>query len=461
MATARLLWAPHPWIAGFCITDDTDAATLESVAIVYDFLASIGLFTTKTVWAFEPAQPCGVPALPPSITRGVTLQNTAYLDYVRRLSEKGFEISLHGASAGNNVRARTAEAFAMLDRELRPSRTYICHAKNAENPYWHQLVAPRGPAQWLLGLASRYRCSGEDRSSLYFWCDLCLERGMRIRLFRTRNINTLASNPSMPYHDPEKPLVPAWFSATKRSIADCCAPGSIAQLRSERGLCVLYQYLHRYADLQRQRVHPAFQAACERLMSAGDIWVDTTERLMDRLQVMQGVFLAARERELWVVNANPTDVPGVQVELEGAVPATSAPGLSHQGSRARVASLAAGGAVRIDLDRVVSGAGSQWIRLDGAGRGSRSLPDGPVHVNLGSEPWRIGSLAIEPGRCVTRFGERPGNRPLARASAAERYRLLAGQLATIGREILLKGRSLDSRKFLGAETIALEDHSNW
>ena len=52
-------------------------------------------------------------------------------------------------------------------------------------------------------------------------------------------------------------------------------------------------------------------------------------------------------------------------------------------------------------------------------------------------------------------------RPLWTAPLAERYRLLAGQLAIIGREVALKGRSLDSRRFLGAEEIALEDHANW
>ena len=461
MANASLLWVPYPHRAGFCVTDDTDAATAESVAIVYDFLAAIGLRTTKTVWAFEPAEPCGIPALPPSITRGVTLQDAGYLEYVRGLSHRGFEICLHGASAGNNVRARTAAALELLDRECRPSRTYICHAKNAENPYWHERVAPRGPAQWLLRLASRYRCSGEAPASPYFWGDLCLARGLRIRLFRTRNVNTLADNPSMPYHDPEKPLVAAWFSATKRSFADCCAPAAIEQLRTEHGLCVLYQYMHRYADLGRRRVTPEFQRAAERLMAAGDVLVDTTERLMDRLQEMQGVFLAARGRELWVANANPREVAEVQVSLEGAA-ANPAPPIARDGPRVRIPRLAAGRAIRVDLDRAVRIRGGQGIALDGAGRGSASLPDGRIYLNLGASPWRIDDrLAVEPGACAARLAARPGDRPLARASAAERYRLLAGQLATIGREVLWKGRSLDSRKFLGAETIALEDHSNW
>jgi len=463
MASAKLLWPPHPYRAGFCITDDTDAATPESVAIVYDFLASIGLRSTKTVWMFEPEEPCGIPGLPSGISRGVTLEHPGYRGYVRRLHEQGFEISLHGASGGNNVRARTQAALERLDRECGPSRTYICHAKNAENPYWHERVAPRGPVRALLGVASRYRCSGEDPASPYFWGDLCLERGLRIRLFRTRNVNTLAENPSMPYHDPEKPYVASWFSATKRSFADCCQREALEQLRAERGLCVLYQYMHRYADLERRRVHPGFEAAATRLRSMSDIMVDTTERIMDRLQLMQGVFLATRGTALWIFNANDREVAKIQVELEGATPAQSLPSvISFEARALRVERLAAGGAARVTLDQPVRLDPAREIAIDAHGHGARRLADGPVYINAGGSAWTVDAhLTLPPATCATHFGPRPGNRPLARAGLLESYALLAGQLGTIAGEILWKGRSLSSKRFLSGETIALEDHANW
>lgn len=463
MASARLLWPPYPYRAGFCVTDDTDGASPESVAIVYDFLATIGLRTTKTVWALEPAEPCGVPALPLSITSGVTLQHPGYLAYVRKLHEQGFEISLHGASGGNNVRSRTEAALETLDRECGPSRTYICHAKNAENPYWHERVAPRGPAQALLGLASRYHCSGEDPASPYYWGDLCLARGLRIRLFRTRNVNTLAENPSMPYYDPEKPLVAAWFSATKRSFADCCTPESIAQLRAERGLCVLYQYMHRYADLERGRVKPELEAPATRLRSASDVLVDTTERIMDRLQLMQGVFLAIRGTTIWILNANEQNVTDLQVELEGASHAMELqPGVSREGCVLRIHRLVGGQATCVTLDRPVRIDAERAIDTDAEGRGALSLPDGRIFANVGTSPWRVDEqLTVEAGTCAPRWGPRPGNHPLARVGRGEAYALLAGQLAMIGREVLWKGRSLSSKRFLSAKTIALEDHANW
>ena len=384
MRTAEILWPPHPYQAGFCITDDTDAATLESVRIVYDFLSSIRLLASKTVWAFEPAEPCGIPPLPPTILRGITLQNRDYLAYCQSLGERGFEICLHGASAGNNVRERTTRALEFLERHFGAAGTYICHAKNAENLYWHEKVAPRGPTRWLLSLASRYRCSGEDPASPYFWGDLCLEKVRHIRLFRTRDVNTLARNPSMPYFDPEKPLVRGWFAATKRSFHDCTRAEALEDLKRQGGLCVLYQYMHRYADIRTHRVDPGFQSDAERLMSTPEILVDTTSNLMNRLRLIQGVFLAQRRHALWIVNANEEVVPDVQMRVQGGARVrTTEPGVTQAGETVRIERLKAGQLIGLETEDAVSLNGARVIPLDGQGRGSASFGFGRIWVNVG------------------------------------------------------------------------------
>ena len=464
MATARLIWPPHPYRAGFCITDDTDAATLESVRLVYDFLSSVGLRTTKTVWVFEPSEPCGIPALPPSILRGITLQDPQYLDTCRALSERGFEICLHGASAGNNVRERTARALEFVERHFGAAGTYVCHAKNAENPYWHEKVVPRGPLQWLLARASRYRCSGEDPASPYFWGDLCLEKVRHIRLFRTRSVNTLAENPSMPYFDPEKPWVPSWFSATKRSFHDCTTATALEELKREHGLCVLYQYMHRYADLREGRVQPAFEADAQRLMSTPGLWVDTTSAVLDRLRQIQGVFLAHRDREAWLLNAGDRDVTDLQMRVDSrAVVECDVSGVEANGDTIHVPRLEAGRMLGLRAQEPPRFGGNQAIPLDPRGRGRARARSGTVLVNAGREPWRVSEgVTVEPGGFrLEPDPATPGPGPRSSALARELHRLLIGQMAILVREVLFKGRSLDTRRFLGSEEIALEDHANW
>ena len=459
MSAIELIWPPFPHRAGFCITDDTDAATLHSVSIVYDFMAAVGLVASKTVWVFTPAEPCGIPPLPDSIRRGITLEDPEYRAYCARLAERGFEICLHGASAGNNVRDRTARALELVEREFDRPGTYICHAKNAENIYWHEKVAPR-PLQPLLAPASRYRCSGEQPSSPYFWGDLCLDRVRHIRLFRTRNTNTLADNPSMPYHDPEKPLVRSWFSATKRSFHDCTTPESLDGLVRDGGLCVLYQYMHRYADLGAGRPDPTFAADAERLMSTPGVWVATTSAIMDRRRRIQAVELAVEPGGLWVVNTGEEPIDRLQLSAPADAVGVPGPGARREGGVIVIDRLESGAMIRLPL---TGGGVPDAIRLDGQGTGRRRFAFGEVLVNAGREPWVASSaLRVEPGssRVVYDRGYE-WIRPRSRAAASELYRLLFGQFAIIGREVLLKGRSMDSRKFLGDETILLEDHANW
>ena len=462
MSAVRLLWAPHPFRAGLCITDDTDAATLDGVRQVYDFLGSIGLRASKTVWAFTPSEPCGIPALPDSMLRGITLEDTGYLAYCEALAARGFEICLHGASAGNNRRERTERALAMVAERFGRAGTFICHSKNAENPYWHEKVAPRGPAQWLLAPASRYRCSGEVPSSPYFWGDLCLEHVAHIRLFRTRNVNTLAENPSMPYHDPEKPFVRSWFAATKRSFVDCASEAGIAQLRAEHGLCVLYQYMHRWADPESGGVRPEFRAAAERLMAAGDIWVETASRVMERLRQVHAVFIAQQGERLWLCNAGPAEVRDLQLAVPAATRVEAAGATRSASGVLHVPSLPAGAILAVRALAPVAVEGDRVVALDASLRGSARFAWGEVAINAGTAPWTRHGGVLAPGSvAVSRDARFERARSFSAASAAERYRMLIGQLAIIGHEVAFKGRSLDSRKFLGAETITLEDHANW
>jgi hypothetical protein len=463
MPSAELRWAPHPYRGGFCITDDTDAADLESVRIVYDFMDSLGLRATKTVWVFPPEEPSGIPALPTSITRGVTLADPAYLNYCRTLASRGVEIALHGATAGNNRRELIQRAFAVMDANFPPASTYICHAKNADNPYWQEKVVARGPLALALRLYARgHHCSGEDPASPYFWGDLCRQRLRYIRLLRTRRINTLAANPSMPYFEREKPLVPGWFSATKRSFREATSVEALDDLEREWGVCVLYQYRCRHVDNSTGRVLAAFAAGAERLAARKRVWMDTATRLLDRLRLMQGVFLASRANELVLVNTNDEVLEGVQIDAKARLSAPSKDVRAADGVVV-IQRLAPGELRRLSFAEPLRAVGRTALAVGRDGTGRTDFGHGHFLLNVGERSWEAEpGVWVAPGSFALRFA--PGLeqlQPRSRASDTELTRLFVEQSAIIAREVLFKGRPFDTNRLLTDETVMLGNQDNW
>ncbi|MBN1508286.1 MAG: hypothetical protein JW955_15670 [Sedimentisphaerales bacterium] len=456
---AKLVWPPHPYKAGFCITDDTDAATFEQVKAVYDFLLVKEFRTTKTVWAFRPMFRCGIPPVPDSALRGITLEDTKYLDYCRQLHDNGFEVCLHGASAGNNTREYTLKALDLLERRFGRCDTFICHAKNADNPYWEDKVTSLPILHRLLKWYSRHRCSGEIELSPFFWGDLCKERINQVRLFRTRSINTLKANPSMPYFDPRKPYVNGWFSATKRRIIDCATPRAREALKRDHGLTVLYQYLFRYADRRTLELDPRFtQAVCD-IIGDREILVDTVSHIMQRLRLIQGLFLAHGRDRFWLVNLNQEDVTNVQIAVPNGLLHVSSDypvNMTEDGlvlpvvPRSRI--------VCVETSQTLDFEGSQCKKVDGHKRVEWELPFGTLFVNLSESPWEADlSVMVKPHSFVYQ-----GSPPFSCLTTAEELRLVLGQIWIIAREILFKGRHLNVDKFLDdSKEIRLEDHDNW
>ena len=463
MPNAELRWAPHPYRGGFCITDDTDGADLESVRIVYEFMGSLGLRATKSVWVFEPQEASGIPALPLAITKGVTLQDPAYLGYCRALASRGVEIALHGATGGNNRRELVQRAFAVMDANFPPASTYICHARNADNPYWQEKVVARGPLALALRLlARRHHCSGEDPASPYFWGDLCRQRIRYVRLMRTRRINTLDVNPSMPYFEREKPFVPGWFSATKRSFREATTVEALDEIERDWGACVLYQYMSRWADKPAGRVLHAFAAGAERLAARERVWTDTVTRLLDRLRLTQGVFLASRGNELVVVNTNEEPLEGVQIEVNAALAGLSEGILAVDGIVV-IRRLAPGEVRRLSFAEPVSAVGRTAFALGGDGTGHADFGHGRFLLNMGKRSWEAEpGVSVASGSFTLRFA--PGLedlRPRSRASNMELTRLFLEQSAIIVREILLKGRPLATNRLLSGKTVKLADQDTW
>jgi hypothetical protein len=462
---AKVIWPPFPYKAGFCVTDDTDAATFEQIEAVYNFLSSSAFLTTKTVWPFAPSDKCGIPPTPGSTLRGVTLQNSRYLQYCKMLHSKGFEICLHGASAGNNLRESTLKAFEFLNKEIGCSDTFICHSKNAENIYWNNKITSLFPFNYLLKLSSNYECSGEIPISPYFWGDICRDNINQIRLYRTRGINTLKKTPSMPYSDPDRPLVNGWFSATKRSFKDCAKKEEQERLVAENGLTVLYQYLHRYAGPDGKTLNGQFMESVESILSNSSIKVDTVSNTMSRLRLIQGVFIFYEDKTIWIVNGNRVPVKSLQIILEKPASLISEGStVQNLGKTITIKEIAANSIVKFESDKAVKIQGRRCYATRGRKFLCRKIAHAKLYVNLSDSDWQISEKSrIRP---KSFYLEAPqsgtGLAQLSHLTFTEESFLILGQLWIIAREIIFKGRSLSSTKYLDdSKEIKLENHDNW
>jgi hypothetical protein len=472
---AKLVWPPYPYRAGFCITDDTDAATFERVKAVYDFLLSRNFRTTKTVWVFKPKDRCGIPPIPDSALRGITLEDPQYLDYCRKLHEHGFEICLHGASAGNNTREDTRRAFDFLERHIAPADTFICHGKNADNLYWEEKVTSLPVLRWLLRHYSRHSCSGEVESSPFFWGDLCKDKISQVRLFRTRCIDTLKRNCSMPYFDPRKPWVNGWFAATKRRLIDCASEQARAMLKRNYGLTVLYQYLFRYTDPDTLALDPRVAEAVDEIIGDPEILVDTVSHMMQRLRVIQGLFLAHAGRSFWIINTNEEDVRDVQIAFSGPVPRIcSGEPLNIHGDRLVLPVVRASGTVSIEAGQALHFEGRRCKAVDRHRHVVWKLPFGVLFVNLSESPWEVGTDVVVKAQSFILESVDGGwaNRRQAGAcrchparpglTRLEEVRLVLGQMWIVAREVLLRRRPMDIDAYLDdSREIKLENHDNW
>ena len=280
---------PYPGGARFAFTiiDDTDVATRENVEPLYNLFHRLGLGATKTVW------PLACPEGSKNFETSETLEDSEYLDFVRDLIRKGFEVTWHGATMESSTRERTLRGFERF-RELLGfyPEIHVNHALNRENLYWGPKRVDLGVLQWAFTRASGRpldHFQGEVEDSKYWWGDLAQEHIRYARNLTFNDINTLRCNPSMPYRDPNRPLVPRWFSGTHAEGVDefnaLISSANQQRLQEEGGVCIASTHLGKGFVVERQ-VHPETQRRLEELAgrpgwfpSAGELlgWLESRQ----------------------------------------------------------------------------------------------------------------------------------------------------------------------------------------
>jgi hypothetical protein len=267
----------------FTIIDDTDVARVENVAPMYRLLEDLGFRTTKTVW------PVKCPEGSPDFCTSQTLEDADYLAFVLDLQRRGFEVTWHGATMESSRRDRTVYALERFrDVFGHFPRVHVNHAYNRENLYWG---ADRVdvPLLKLLGAKILWRRQGaylgHVEGSAYWWGDFC-EHVRYGRNLTFGDVNLAGINPSMPYHDPARPLVPMWFSASDAEggpeFIELMRPEQQQRLEDEEGFCILATHLGK-GYVQDGRVHPLVRERLESLARRPG-WFPTVSELLDWLR---------------------------------------------------------------------------------------------------------------------------------------------------------------------------------
>ena len=267
----------------FTVLDDTDVASVDNVAPVYRLLEDLGMRATKTVW------PLACPEGSPRFDTSQTLEEEAYLAFVLDLQRRGFEITWHGATMESSTRERTLAGMERF-RELVGTypRIHANHATNRENLYWGAErvddLLVRAFAR-LAGQVPRDHYQGHVPGSPFWWGDVARERIRYARNLTFDDIDLGRINPSMPYHDPRRPLAPFWFSATdaedRGEFERLLEPRKLDRLEAQGGFCIVATHFGKdYAH--GGRVHDTTRARLEALARRGG-WFPTVGQLLDWL----------------------------------------------------------------------------------------------------------------------------------------------------------------------------------
>ena len=282
----RVQWPDGKRFA-FTVFDDTDSATLENVREVYALLSDLGFRTTKTCWPLRGDVSAAMSA-------GQTCEDEDYRCWLLGLQAQGFEIGWHGASCRSSLREDTIrglDTFASLFGH--DPRSAANHSGAAEGVYWAGKRLT-GIHVLLYNLFTRMRNSGRYRGEVpgdcRFWGDICRDRVKYYRNFVFQSINTLKACPLMPYHDPRRPLVNYWFSASNgvdlHRFNDCLTEKHQDQLEEEGGACIMYTHFA-FRFMGQGGLDKRFRFLMERLAKKNG-WFVPASTLLDHLLASHG-----------------------------------------------------------------------------------------------------------------------------------------------------------------------------
>jgi hypothetical protein len=264
------------------IVDDTDDAVLENIKPVYDFLHSKGIRITKTVWVYPPRD---------RQSSGDSLQRTEYLDFIRDLHQKGFEIALHNVGSGDYTREEIVKGLEEFKDKLGfYPKIHINHSYNKDSIYGGTKRFNWPFNKIVNALYPQYagEFQGEIEGSPYFWGDLHKEMITYNRNHEFKNLNTLAVDPKTPYIDSRRSKYSNyWFSSSfapnQLVFNHLLSKENVDKLVKDQGTAIVFTHFgYFYKDGQ---LDPGFVEAIEYLVSQkGGTYLPVSELLDQRAE---------------------------------------------------------------------------------------------------------------------------------------------------------------------------------
>jgi hypothetical protein len=286
---------PIRWPGGkdfaFTVFDDPDAQAVETGKRVYGLLADLGFRTTRGVWP-------GAAVRTPN-SGGASCDDPEYRRHTQELHALGFDVGYHNHTKHSSTRDEIIAGLNAFRDYFGHDPSSMANHYNADAMYWGPArVAPPLRAAYIVATAGRTngRHFGHVPGHPCFWGDVCQERIRYCRNFVYVNVNTLSACPWMPYYDPTKPFVNAWYASTEGSNAprflEAISEANQDRLEAEGGACIMYTHLG-HGFVEDGILAPRF---CElmRRLSRKNGWFVPVASVLDHLHSQRGTVHLAR-----------------------------------------------------------------------------------------------------------------------------------------------------------------------
>ena len=266
----------------FTIIDDTDVSTLNYIKPIYDRFIEIDLKTTKTVWTNAYTGES-------HYTGSHTLSDKPYLEYVRYLQSKGFEIAFHGATMESSTRKEIEIAFKNFYEYLNHyPEVYAAHSANRDNLYWGKDRFTLSFFKFLYNFLSSTppdHFQGHIENSQFFWGDLAKKHIRYMRNFTYDGINLLKKQCPLPYRNYRKAWSNLWFftcdADNVESFNRLLCEKNQDKLIRENGVCIVSTHLGKGFNVDG-KLHPETNRLLTRLSSKNG-WFVPASQVLDYL----------------------------------------------------------------------------------------------------------------------------------------------------------------------------------